>query len=108
VQLSDRIIRQRAAIVAGPYAGEDYDWDNPAELAMPAEVVSPTSDEDVQNAQRVSAQYVVVTYPDADVTPVDRVEWRGEVYEVASGVDQLSAHGVTRALRFLIRRVTGG
>lgn len=108
MRLTDTITRQRAAEVPGPYGGTTYDWAAPAELVLPAEVVSPTSDEDVQNAQRVQAQYVVIAYPDADVTPVDRVAWRGDVYDVASGVDVLSAHGTARALRFLIRRVTGG
>lgn len=105
--LRDAVTRQRGTVTTGPHGEPVTDWSTPAEGAYAAEVFSPTSDEDVDNAQRVDAQYVVQAYPDADVTSTDRVVWQGDMFEVVSGVDKLSAHGRVRSLKFLIRRITG-
>lgn len=106
--LHDSIVRLRGVEVAGPYGGIEIDRTSPTSATYAAEVFAPTSDEDVALAQRVEAQYVVQVVPDADVIPVDWIEWKGDTYEVASGIDKLAAHGRVHQLKFQMRRVTGG
>lgn len=105
--LRGSIIRLRGTEVAGPYGGIEINWTSPASATYPAEVFSPVSDEEVALAQRVEAQYVVQVYPDADVTPVDRIVWDGDTYEVTTAVDKLAARGRTHQLKFLIKRWVG-
>lgn len=106
--LQDSIVRLRGTEVAGPYGGIEIDWSSPSQVILACEVFSPVSDEEVAMAQRVEAQYVVQVFPEADVTPVDRIVWEGDTYEVVSGVDKLAARGKTHQLKFLMRKVTGG
>jgi hypothetical protein len=104
--LHDSITRTRGTLVGGT----EIDWSTPGAdpASYAAEVFAPSSDEDVVFAQRVSAQYVCQAVPAADIVPTDRIAWQGDTYEIASGVDKLSAHGTVRHLKFLLRRVTGG
>jgi hypothetical protein len=102
--LRDTITRQRGTLVGGT----EIDWTSPTTATYAAEVFFPTSDEDVTFAQRVDAQYVCQSVATADIVPTDRIVWQTDTYEIASGVDKLSAHGTVRQLRFLLRRVTGG
>lgn len=108
MRLSDSIVRQRGAPGSGPYGGGDTDWSNPAEATYAAEVYNPSSLEDLNTGDRVVTRLVAQTYPDADITALDRVVWRGNTYEITSDVEPLSMHGQVRSLRFVIQRVQGG
>jgi hypothetical protein len=102
--LRDTITRQRGTLVGGT----EIDWSAPTTAPYAAEVFAPSSNEDVVFAQRVEAQYVCQSDPAADIVPTDRIVWQSDTYEIASGVDKLSAHGAVRQLKFMLRRVTGG
>lgn len=108
MNLTDSITRERAAVTTGLYGTSELDWANVTTTDYLAEVHSPTSTEEVANAQRVNAEYIVMVYPTADITPVDRIVWKGDRYEVATGVAKWSMHGWVRGQSFMVRRVTGG
>ena len=108
MRLGDSIIRQRGTAGSGPYGGGDLNWTTPTTATYAAEVYNPSSFEDLQTGDRIVSKLVVQTYPDADVTGLDRVVWQGETYEIASDIEPLSMHGTVRSLRFVIQRVQGG
>lgn len=106
--LGDSIVRQRGAAGSGPYGGGDTDWSNPTLATYAAEVYNPSSFENLDTGDRVVTRLVCQTNPDADITSLDRVVWRGVTYEVVSDVEPLAMSGVVEGLRFVIQRVQGG
>jgi hypothetical protein len=108
MRLLDTVTRRRGTDTGGSYGSTTIDWTNPALADLAAEVYAPSSTEDVDLAQRVEAQYIVQNYGNADVKSVDRIDWQGDTYEIASGIDKLSMHGTVLSLKYAIRRVTGG
>ena len=101
-----------AVLRDGPEVGRD-DYNAPipgppGRTTIPAQVDAPDRKGGEDNAGRDTAvaYYDVTAGPDADVRHLDRVEWRGQAYEV-DGAPVLHGHGRHLAhLTFVMKRVT--
>ena len=84
----ETVTRLRAPLVADRYGNLVPDWDNPDRLDIPDCGVAPrTSDEETeQGRQGVIVGITVYAPPGTDILPSDRMEVRGEVWEVVGEV----------------------
>jgi len=84
----ETVTRLRAPLVADRYGNLVPDWDNPDRLNISDCGVAPrTSDEETeQGRQGVIVGIAVYAPAGADILPSDRVEVRGQVWEVVGEV----------------------
>ncbi len=101
----DRVVRRRAALVAGPYNRQVRDWPNASTLVLSANVQPGASSEDVVRQQRTETFARFFLPLGSDVVPTDRVEWRGDTYEVDGDV-QVRARGDRGHVLFVGAKVT--
>lgn len=84
----ETVVRVRAPLVEDRYGNLVRDWEQAERLDIPGCGVAPrTSDEETeQGRQGVIVGIAVYAPPGTDVSPHDRVEVRGEVFEVVGEV----------------------
>lgn len=84
----ETVTRLRAVLVEDRYGNLVPDWSDPGRLDIPDCAVAPrTSNEDTeQGRQGVVVGIAVYAPTGADITPQDRMEVRGEVWEVVGEV----------------------
>lgn len=84
----ETVTRLRAPLVTDRYGNLVRDWDSATRLDIPGCGVAPrTSDEETeQGRQGVIVGIAVYAPPGTDIVPSDRMEVRGEVYEVVGEV----------------------
>ncbi|MFI5833211.1 hypothetical protein ACIA5A_05990 [Micromonospora sp. NPDC051300] len=84
----ETVVILRASLVDGPYGNQSRDWENAARVDSPGWGFAPRAG-DEQSDPEVPAVIAGLTGygpPTADVQPTDRMEVRGQVYEVVGEV----------------------
>jgi len=84
----ETVVRLRASLVEDRYGNLVRDWEQAERLDIPGCGVAPrTSDEETeQGRQGVIVGIAVYAPAGTDISPHDRMEVRGEVYEVVGEV----------------------
>lgn len=84
----ETVIRIRAPLVTDRYGNQVFDWDNATRSEVSGCGVAPrTSDEETETGRQGVIVGITVYVPaGTDISAHDRMEVRGEVYEVAGEV----------------------
>lgn len=114
MDLNQRITRLRAPIVVGPDGSSAPRWNTPEnqwtidDYWCSFQPVS--SKEDLVSQQRVESTHLARLEPNADITAVDRLRYRGRDYTVdGEPLEWMETDGSTRHhWKTFCKRITGG
>lgn len=108
ISLRDSGQRVRAPVIGGSYGSQVFDWPN-AVLSnpIPCELQPLSSDEQIDDQQRVEGRWTLFLPADADLLATDRWKQAGVTYEV-DGIPKVWRHnGAIHHIEARVKRFEG-
>lgn len=106
---TDGAVRQRAVVGTDEYGNDTLDWSAPDEIDLTEGSIQPVQAPEDQQPLRDAVGdrwLVILSDPDADVTALDRIVWRGQTYAV-DGTPLVYRSGVLDHVEFFMAAVKG-
>jgi hypothetical protein len=106
---TDTAVRQRAVVGTDEYENDVLDWTAPDEIDLTDGTIQPVQASESEQPLRdvVGERWLVIlSDPDADVTALDRIVWRGQTYDV-DGAPLAYRSGVLDHMEFFIVTAKG-
>lgn len=106
---SDTITRRRAALVDDArYGGKRRDWSGAATFDVGGVSVQAIGGDEATTDREYAATHMRVFAPaSTDIATTDRIEWRGDEYDVTEVRREYDEDGSIDHVRFDIERSTG-